>query len=138
MSLSRLLLCLGVLVGSLSIYDTLSHVWDPAFHAPALPLGPTHTNYHAFREFTLSVGAVTALLYGIFLPAGKRTRPVWVVMCVVALSYYGGWWLPWPLFGLQVPNRVAMVDHLLATVLCLTGVGLERPYFPDRSAVREG
>jgi len=38
------------------MWDTLSHAWDPAFQAPALPLGPTHTNYHAFREFTLSVG----------------------------------------------------------------------------------
>ncbi len=135
--LPRILLCLGVAMGALSIWDTLSHTWDPAFNAPRLPLGPTHTNYHAFREFTLSVGVVMALLYGVFLPAGKRTRPVWVVMCVVALSYYGGWWLPGPLFGLHVPNQVAMIDHLFATFLCLTGIGLAWPCFSDGNAVRE-
>jgi hypothetical protein len=66
--LCRLLVCFGLAVGTLSVWDTLSHTWDPAFQAPALPLGPTHTNYHAFREFTLSVGAMLVLAYGMFLP----------------------------------------------------------------------
>lgn len=129
MLLSRVFLCLGLAAGTLSIWDTLSHTWDPAFNAPALPLGPTHTNYHAFREFTLSMGAVAVLLYGMFLSAAKRTRPIWVVMCLTAVFYYGGWWLPWPLFGLRAPNQVATVDHLVATILCLSGVGLAWPYF---------
>ena len=77
---SRVLLCSGLAVGSLSMWDTLSHAWDPAFQAPALPLGPTHTNYHAFREFTLSVGAAAVMLYVILLPAARRSRPLWVVM----------------------------------------------------------
>jgi hypothetical protein len=59
------------------MWDTLAHSWDPAFQAPTLPLGPTHTNYHAFREFTLSVGASALLLYGMFLPPVYRVRPVW-------------------------------------------------------------
>jgi hypothetical protein len=79
--LPRILLCLGVAAGTLSIWDTLSHTWDPSYQAPALALGPTHTNYHAFREFMLSVGAVLVELYGVFQPAAKRTRPLWVAMC---------------------------------------------------------
>lgn len=130
MLLPRILLCLGLAAGTLSIADTLFHTWDPAFNAPALPLGPTHTNYHAFREFTLSVGAAAVLFYGMFLSAAKRTRPVWVFMCVTAISYYGGWWLPWPLFGLRTPNLMATVDHVIATILCLSAVGLARPHFP--------
>ena len=128
--ISRWLLCLGLIVGLFSMWDTLAHSWDPAFQAPALPLGPTHTNYHAFREWTLSVGATAVLLYGMFLPAAQRMRPIWIVMGVMAVCYYGGWWLPWPLLGLHAPNRVAMVIHLAATVLSLTGVLLAQPYFP--------
>jgi hypothetical protein len=87
--LSRLLVCFGLAVGTLSVWDTLSHTWDPAFQAPALPLGPTHTKYHAFREFTLSVGAMLVLAYGMFLPLAKRSRDLWNVMCVTAFFYYG-------------------------------------------------
>jgi hypothetical protein len=111
-------------LGSLSMWDTLSHAWDPAFQAPALPLGPTHTNYHAFREFTLSVGAAAVMLYVILLPAARRSRPLWVVMAATAACYYGGWWLPGPLLGLSAPNRVATVIHLAATVTSLAGVAL--------------
>jgi len=121
---SRVLLCSGLAVGSLSMWDTLSHAWDPAFQAPALPLGPTHTNYHAFREFALSVGAAAVMLYVILLPAARRSRPLWIVMAATAACYYGGWWLPGPLLGLSAPNRVATVIHLAATVASLAGVAL--------------
>jgi hypothetical protein len=67
-------------VCTLSIWDTLAHSWDSAFQAPALPLGSKHTNYHAFREFTLSVGAAAVLLYVMFLPSAQRARPLWIVM----------------------------------------------------------
>jgi hypothetical protein len=129
--LCRLLVCFGLAVGTLSVWDTLSHTWDPAFQAPALPLGPTHTNYHAFREFTLSVGAMLVLAYGMFLPLAKRSRDLWNVMCVTAFCYYGGWWIPSPLFGLQAPNTLATIIHLASTVLTLTGVTASRGNFPN-------
>ena len=69
MKLNRVLLCLGLTLSAFSMWDTLGHSWDPAFQAPALPLGQTHTQYHAFREFTLSVGAAAVLLYVMFLTA---------------------------------------------------------------------
>jgi hypothetical protein len=55
---------LGLAASGLSMYDTLSHAWDPSFEAPALSLGRRHTNYHAFREFTLSVGVAAVLIWG--------------------------------------------------------------------------
>jgi hypothetical protein len=131
MWLSRVLLCLGLSVGSLSMWDTLSHSWDPAFQAPALSLGPTHTNYHAFREFTLTVGAVSVMLYVMFLPQSMRLRSFWVIMAVTSVCYYGGWWLPWPLLGLHAPNAVATIVHLAATVLSLSGVALAWRSFPN-------
>ena len=130
MWLSRIVLGLGLVVGTLSMWDTLSHSWDPAFQSPDFPLGPTHTNYHAFREFTLSVGAAAVMLYVMFLPSVQRERPLWTVMCVTAVCYYGGWWLPWPLLGLHAPNSAALIVHLAATVLSLSGVALACRYFP--------
>lgn len=56
--LARILLILGVIVGLPSVWETLSFSWDPTFQAPALREGPRHTNYHAFREFTLTIGAL--------------------------------------------------------------------------------
>jgi hypothetical protein len=130
LKLNRVLLCLGLILGAPSMWDTLVHSWDPAFQAPALPLGRTHTNYHAFREFTLSIGAAAVLLYVMFLPSAQRMRPLWNMMCVTAVCYYGGWWLPGPLLGLYAPNRAATFVHLAATVLCLTSVVLAWPHFP--------
>ena len=130
---SRSFLCLGLSAGALSMWDTLTHTWDPTFQAPALSLGATHTNYHAFREFTLSVGAAVVLLYVVFLPAILRTRSLWIVMLITAVCYYGGWWLPGPLFGLHAPNRPAEIDHLAATILSLTGVILAWDKFPSRA-----
>jgi len=97
-----------------------------------LPAGPTHTNYHAFRESTLAAGAAAVLLYVIFRPAAQRSRSLWIVMLITAVCYYGGWWLPGPLLGLRAPNRVALVVHLAATILSLTGVALAWCHFSDR------
>lgn len=134
MWISRLLLCLGLAAGTLSMWDTLAHSWDPAFQASALPLGPRHTNYHAFREFTLSVGAAAILLYMMFLPSAQRVRPLWIVMCLTAVCYHGGWWLPWPLLGLHAPNPAATAIHSAATILCLTSIGSARRFFPIANA----
>lgn len=99
--LCRALLLLGLAASGLSMFETLKFTWDPLFEAPALPLGPRHPNYHAFREFTLSVGVAAVLLWVMFRPVGKRGRDLWVAMSLAALGYYVGWWLPWPLFGLH-------------------------------------
>ncbi len=93
MWISRVLLCLGLMVGTLSMKDTLAHSWDPAFQATALPVGPTHSNYHAFREFTLSLGAAAVLLYVAFRPPADRRRSMWIALLITAVCYYGGWWL---------------------------------------------
>jgi hypothetical protein len=129
MAISRILLCIGLTAGSLSTYDTLSHAWDPSFHAPRLALGPTHTNYHAFREFTLEVGAAVIMLYAIFKAPSRRDRSLWIVMAITAVFYYGGWWLPGPLLGLYAPNRAAAIDHVIASAFSLAGIAMAYPHF---------
>lgn len=133
MRLCRTLLLLGLAASGVSMYETLKFTWDPLFEASELPQGRRHTNYHAFREFTLSVGAAAVLLWVMFRPAGNRRRDLWVTMLLAALGYYIGWWLPWPLFGLHTPNDVALGVHAAATALTLTAVGLAWPHFRDRS-----
>ena len=130
MWLSRTLLCLGIVVGIPSVWETLTFSWNPDFQAPRLPLGPTHTNYHAFREFTLTLGTELIMLYIIFLPLEHRIRPFWNVMLIAALGYYVGWWLPWPIFGYHAPNEASQIDHLTATVLSLAGVVCAWKHFP--------
>jgi len=87
--LCRVLLVLGVLVGIPSLWETLSFSWDPAFQAPALRYGPRHSNYHAFREFTLTLGAILVMLWAMFQPPARRERlgdprPASVTFCLTA------------------------------------------------------
>ena len=129
MMISRILLCIGLAAGALSTYDTLSHSWDPTYEALRFALGPTHTNYHAFREFTLEVGAAVTMLYVIFKPPSRRYRSLWIVMAITAVSYYGGWWLPETLLGLHAPNRLAAIDHVIASFFSLAGIAMAYPHF---------
>jgi hypothetical protein len=116
MRLCRILLVLGVVLGIPSVWETLAFSWDPTFQAPALRYGPTHTNYHAFREFTLTLGSLAVMLWAMFQPPANRTHPLWVAMAFAAVCYYGGWWLPWPLLGLHTPSLAAELVHLAAAL----------------------
>lgn len=129
MRLCRALLVLGLVVGGPSLWQTLAFSWDPTFQAPALRYGPSHTQYHAFREFTLTLGALAVMLWVMFQPAARRTRELWVTMLMAAGFYYGGWWLPWPLLGLRTPNVGAELVHLASALLSVAGVGLARGEF---------
>lgn len=129
MRLCRILLVLGLLVGLPSIWETLAFSWDPTFEAPALRYGRTHTNYHAFREFTLTVGALSIMLWTVFQPAENRSRAIWTTMALAAAFYYGGWWLPWPLLGLHTPTLVAELVHEAAALLSCAAVALAWKHF---------
>jgi len=84
--LARILLILGVIGGLPSVWETLSFSWDPTFQAPALREGPRHTNYHAFREFTLTIGALGTMLWVMFQPAARQSRALWVAMGIAGVS----------------------------------------------------
>jgi hypothetical protein len=50
---------------------------------------------------------------------------------IFGLGYYIGWWLPWPLLGLQAPNPITEGVHLAATILTLVPIILARTSFHD-------
>ena len=129
MRLCRVLLVLGILVGLPSVWETLSFAWDPTFEAPALRYGRTHTNYHAFREVTLTLGAMLTMLWTMFQPAAQRSRAMWTPMALSATFYYGGWWLPWPLLGLHTPNLTAELVHEAAALLAAVAIVLSWRHF---------
>ncbi len=93
MKLARILLVAGILFGLPSLWETLSFSWDPSFQAPALRFGPTHTNYHVFREFALTLGALATMVWVLFQPAANRSRPLWTQCSSrqVAITSDGGY-----------------------------------------------
>ncbi|MEM0910678.1 MAG: hypothetical protein AAGJ37_06860 [Pseudomonadota bacterium] len=54
--IGRALLVPGLIGGFISFWYTLGFTWNPQFAAVNLPDGPTHSNYHAFREALLALG----------------------------------------------------------------------------------
>jgi hypothetical protein len=135
MKIFRILLVLGILIGLPSLWETLSFSWNPTFQASALRYGSTHTNYHAFREFTLTLGALTIMLWVMFQPAKTRSRALWITMMLAGVFYYSGWWLPWPLLGLHTPSQSAELVHIATAALSLTAIDRSWRYFhrSDRS-----
>jgi hypothetical protein len=129
MKLCRILLVLGLVAGLPSMWETLSFSWDATFQAPTLRYGPTHTNYHAFREFTLTLGAIAIMLWAMFRHKRDRTPELWATMALAAGFYYGGWWLPWPLFGLRTPTLPAELVHEAAALLSCAAVALAWRHF---------
>lgn len=129
MLLAQILVCIGVLITSISIFYTFSFAWDPRYEAPALPSGPRHTNYHAFREGMLAVAAIVVMLFVIFSPEEARSVRLWLAMLIVATGLYSGWWLPRPILGLKAPGLRAELVHLGAAGFSLAGIFLARAYF---------
>ena len=113
--IAQILMLIAMLTSSISIWQTLAFSWDPLFRAPMLPEGPTHTNYHAFREACLAMGALSIMTVFVFGPSRLRTRSCLHITTLVAISYYVGWWLPWPLLGYTAPHLGATIVHLVAT-----------------------
>lgn len=129
MVVPRSLMALGAVFMLVSMLFTLLLAGDPHFQAPNLADGPTHTNYHAFRGFTLAAGATAIMLYCMFVPAGKRSPQLWTVMLLAAVSYFAGWWLAWPIYGYRAPGLGAEMLHVLGTVLPLAAIFLSRRFF---------
>ena len=122
----RVLLVLGLFGGFTSVWYTLAFTWDPLFGAVNLPDGPTHSNYHAFRGAMLAL-AVNLLLIRVVLRGASRSREIWGVTTFMAVFYYLGWWIAWPIWGYHAPSVVAEMNHVIGTVGGLGGLYLLRP-----------
>lgn len=124
--IGRILILFGLIGGFTSFWYTLQFTWMPEFQATELPAGPTHSNYHAFREAMLAL-AVNLLLIWAAIRAGALKFEVWGVITFMAVFYYGGWWLAWPIWGYHAPTVIAEMNHVIGTVFGLAGLIVLKP-----------
>ena len=122
----RILILLGAATGLGSFWFTLQFTWTPEFQAPALEIGPTHTNYHAFREAMLALAVNLLLIWVGFRGAAVKIE-TWLPVAFMAFFYYLGWWLAWPIWGYHAPYIEAEIVHAVATIGGLSGLFLLRP-----------
>jgi len=127
--IGRALIFLGAGAGLISFWFTLQFTWTPEFQAPALDIGPTHSNYHAFREAMLAL-AVNLLLIWAGIKGAAIRLATWVPIAFMVFFYYLGWWLAWPIWGYHAPYIEAEMVHVAATVGGLAGLGI---FFPGRN-----
>lgn len=121
----RLLMAFGIIAGFVSFWYTLEFTWTPEFQATNLPEGPTHSNYHAFREAMLAF-AVNLLLIWVAIKGDNVTRETWLITTFMAIFYYLGWWAAWPIWGYHAPNMIAETNHLIGTIGGMGGLLLLR------------
>lgn len=124
--LGRLLIAFGLLGGFTSFWFTLAFTWNPDFAAVNLPDGPTHSNYHAFRGALLAL-AFNLLLFWAAIRAKVLRFESWAIVTFVAVFYYLGWWLAWPIWGYHAPSVVAEMNHVIGTTGGLLGLHFIRP-----------
>ncbi|MEM1375401.1 MAG: hypothetical protein AAGF78_13570 [Pseudomonadota bacterium] len=124
--LGRVILAIGIFCGFVSFWYTLAFTWNPDFAAVNLPEGPTHANYHAFRGAVLAL-AVNLLLVWVLIKGTALQFQSWAIVGFLAVFYYAGWWLAWPIWGYHAPNVTAELNHVGGTIGGLVGLYLLRP-----------
>jgi hypothetical protein len=124
--IGRVLLFFGIAAGLLSFWYTLRFTWTPEFGAVNLPDGPTHSNYHAFRGAMLAL-AVNLLLLRVALKGLAIGIDGWNITMFMAVFYYLGWWLAWPIWGYHAPYIGAEINHVVGTIGGLVGLAFMRP-----------
>ena len=130
--LGRVLLCFGITAGLVSFWYTLQFTWTPEFAAVDLPAGPSHSNYHAFRGAMLAL-AVNLLLVRVAFKGAALSAEAWGITVFMAVFYYVGWWLAWPIWGYHAPDVIAETNHAVGTIGGLVGLMLLKPPQPARS-----
>ena len=122
----RAILAIGIVCGFISFWYTLAFTWDEDFRAVNLAVGPTHSNFHAFREALLAL-AVNLLLIFVLLRAATIKIEIWSIVLFMAVFYYAGWWVAWPIWGYHAPDIVAELNHVGGTIGGLLGLMMLRP-----------
>ena len=119
---ARLLLGLAFLVSLVSLYQTISHVWDPHYYFETLPDGPQHARFHFLREAMGDVGAIAIVAIVLAQPAANRTPVLWWILAVTVAKYYGAFWIGYPIIGVGAPRGPAQIVHAVITSLGVAGV----------------
>jgi hypothetical protein len=96
---------------------------------------PTHSWHHFLRELGAQFGIMAAMLVILFMQPGQRVPAVWWVLVILALGFYGPFWigLPFdPAYG--APSMSAELNHLAMAVPVALGVLLARRHYRQAAA----
>jgi len=126
---ARLLLGLAFLVSLISLYQTLSHVWDADYYFESLPDGPQHARFHFLREAMGDVGAIAIVAIILAQPAANRAPILWWILAVTVAKYFGAFWIGYPILGVGAPRGPAQIVHAVITALGIAGVTVARGAF---------
>ena len=130
LSLARVLIVIGIGIGLLSWRESVGHIGNANFLAPAYPLGPTHAWYHVFRVVCGDVAKMAVFLLIFFGPKRWRTPVTWTIALALMLGYYAPFWIGEPFLpALAAPNLPAAVVHILMAVFAFAALFVARPSF---------
>lgn len=122
--LARTLFLVGLIFCCISMFQTLSHLWDTNYFIEGLSDGPNHVKFHMLREICSDVGILIMLTILMFLKDSKKTSLVWTLMLLGVSSYVSAFWLGYLILQTGAPHLIASIVHLVITLSLIFSVVL--------------
>jgi hypothetical protein len=136
LTLSRIILGIGLLVGLGSFWQTVSHIGNPLYLLPFnSPEGSEHGWYHFFREICADVAMMTVFIL-VFVGSDEfRTRQTWWLTFILMVGYYAPFWIGGLfLVALSAPSTTANVVHIAMATFAFAALFIGRPAFLKSTA----
>ena len=133
LTLSRILLFAGLTFGMISFFATIGHIGDPNYLliegvGESEPI--THAWYHALREATGDVAAMSILILVFFGPERFRNSQTWLISLLLMIGYYAPFWIGAPFSeGMTSPNLGAEIVHIVMAALSIAALFVGKPFF---------
>lgn len=97
LTLGRALLTVGIAIGLISWWTTMVHIGNPNYVlVDTSPAVSTHPWHHNFREILGDLAAMVVFCLVFFGPARFRTPETWLVLLILMIGYYSGFWIGTP------------------------------------------
>ncbi|MCH8137123.1 MAG: hypothetical protein IIB77_14200 [Proteobacteria bacterium] len=131
LTIARILIAIGLVVGIESLWATFGHIGDPLFTLPeAFGGGTTHAWYHVLRETMGDIGTIAVLILLFFGPAKFRNASTWWVALILMIGYYSPFWVGMPFnSALAAPTIEAEIRHIVQAAIPLFALFLARKDF---------
>ncbi len=131
LTIARILVAAGLIVGLESLYATFTHIGDPLFTLPVeFGGGTTHAWYHALREAMGDVATIVVLLLIFFGKPLFRNNSTWWIGLILMIGYYSPFWVGMPFnSALAAPTLEAEMRHIMQAAIPLTALIIARPDF---------
>jgi len=131
LTIARILVAAGLIVGLESLYATFTHIGDPLFTLSVeFGGGTTHAWYHALREAMGDVATIVVLLLIFFGKPMFRNIGNWWIALIVMIGYYSPFWVGMPFnSALAAPTLEAELRHIMQAAMPLIALIIARPDF---------